>query len=166
MLITMATWCASSLSTRRRRSQGRNFSQRLSTGRFLRGDTSGLPIASQNYLRPCQGGVLSLFSFLTSSPDRIFQENNGEREKNRRNGGGGGIRTPGTLSGPTVFKTAGFNRSPTPPAPSLTGKSSYFQYPGTRTPSHPYILENLLNLRRAPRVRQKQFGSLGRISGV
>ena len=30
-------------------------------------------------------------------------------------GGGGGIRTPGTLSGPTVFKTAGFNRSPTPP---------------------------------------------------
>src|SRR5690348_5020259 len=30
-------------------------------------------------------------------------------------GGGGGIRTPGTLSGTTVFKTAGFNRSPTPP---------------------------------------------------
>ena len=30
-------------------------------------------------------------------------------------GGGGGIRTPGTLSGPTVFKTAGLNRSPTPP---------------------------------------------------
>jgi hypothetical protein len=31
-------------------------------------------------------------------------------------GGGGGIRTPETLSGLTVFKTAGFNRSPTPPA--------------------------------------------------
>jgi hypothetical protein len=29
--------------------------------------------------------------------------------------GGGGIRTPETLSGLTVFKTAGFNRSPTPP---------------------------------------------------
>ena len=31
-------------------------------------------------------------------------------------GGGGGIRTHETLSGLTVFKTAGFNRSPTPPA--------------------------------------------------
>src|ERR1700680_2104470 len=31
------------------------------------------------------------------------------------NGGGGGIQTPETLSGLTVFKTAGFNRSPTPP---------------------------------------------------
>ena len=31
------------------------------------------------------------------------------------NGGGGGIRTHETLSGLTVFKTAGFNRSPTPP---------------------------------------------------
>src|SRR6202162_4155004 len=31
------------------------------------------------------------------------------------NGGGGGIRTPETLSSLTVFKTAGFNRSPTPP---------------------------------------------------
>ena len=30
-------------------------------------------------------------------------------------GGGGGIRTPETLSGLTVFKTAGLNRSPTPP---------------------------------------------------
>jgi hypothetical protein len=30
-------------------------------------------------------------------------------------GGGGGIRTPETLSGLTVFKTAGFNHSPTPP---------------------------------------------------
>jgi hypothetical protein len=30
-------------------------------------------------------------------------------------GGGGGIRTPETLSSLTVFKTAGFNRSPTPP---------------------------------------------------
>ena len=35
-------------------------------------------------------------------------------------GGGGGIRTPETLSGLTVFKTAGFNRSPTPPFPSIT----------------------------------------------
>jgi hypothetical protein len=30
-------------------------------------------------------------------------------------GGGRGIRTPGTLSGTTVFKTAGINRSPIPP---------------------------------------------------
>ena len=34
-------------------------------------------------------------------------------------GGGGGIRTPETLSGLTVFKTAGFNRSPTPPSPII-----------------------------------------------
>src|SRR6185437_14739998 len=32
-----------------------------------------------------------------------------------RNGGGGGIRTHETLSGLTVFKTAAFNRSATPP---------------------------------------------------
>ncbi len=31
------------------------------------------------------------------------------------NGGGRGIRTPGTLTGTTVFKTAGINRSPIPP---------------------------------------------------
>ncbi len=30
-------------------------------------------------------------------------------------GGGGGIRTPETLAGLTVFKTAAFNRSATPP---------------------------------------------------
>jgi hypothetical protein len=35
-------------------------------------------------------------------------------------GGGGGIRTPETLSSLTVFKTAGFNRSPTPPLMILT----------------------------------------------
>ena len=35
-------------------------------------------------------------------------------------GGGGGIRTPETLSSLTVFKTAGFNRSPTPPFLILT----------------------------------------------
>src|SRR5216683_2617053 len=51
-----------------------------------------------------------------------------ERESATLNGGGGGIRTPGTLSGPTVFKTAGFNRSPTPPVVlSLTGKAPAFQ---------------------------------------
>ena len=36
-------------------------------------------------------------------------------ENSRLVGGGGGIRTPGTLSGPTVFKTAGLNLSATPP---------------------------------------------------
>ena len=38
-----------------------------------------------------------------------------QRENIRLVGGGGGIRTHETLSGLTVFKTAGFNRSPTPP---------------------------------------------------
>jgi hypothetical protein len=32
-----------------------------------------------------------------------------------KDGGGGGIRTPETLSGLTVFKTAAFNLSATPP---------------------------------------------------
>src|SRR5713226_4559433 len=41
-------------------------------------------------------------------------------------GGGGGIRTPETLSSLTVFKTAGFNRSPTPPPPILTCPSPDF----------------------------------------
>jgi hypothetical protein len=39
-------------------------------------------------------------------------------------GGGGGIRTPETLSSLTVFKTAGFNRSPTPPLVILTHLSA------------------------------------------
>jgi hypothetical protein len=38
-----------------------------------------------------------------SGPDPLFS------------GGGGGIRTPETLSGLTVFKTAAFNHSATPP---------------------------------------------------
>ncbi len=36
-------------------------------------------------------------------------------ETGKRYGGGRGIRTPGTLSSSTVFKTAGFNHSPIPP---------------------------------------------------
>ena len=39
-------------------------------------------------------------------------------------GGGGGIRTPETLSSLTVFKTAGFNRSPTPPLLIVTHPAS------------------------------------------
>ena len=39
--------------------------------------------------------------------------------------GEGGIRTPETLSGLTVFKTAGFNHSPTPPFPILAYSASY-----------------------------------------
>jgi hypothetical protein len=35
--------------------------------------------------------------------------------KSRETGGGRGIRTPGTLSGTAVFKTACFNRSHIPP---------------------------------------------------
>jgi hypothetical protein len=42
-----------------------------------------------------------------------------QREIPRLAGGGGGIRTHETLSGLTVFKTAGVNRFPTPPANSV-----------------------------------------------
>ena len=41
------------------------------------------------------------------------------------NGGGGGIRTPEALSSLTVFKTAGFNRSPTPPFLILTYSAGF-----------------------------------------
>jgi hypothetical protein len=49
---------------------------------------------------------------------------------NELSGGGRGIRTPGTLSGTTVFKTARFNRSRIPPGKlqhSLTGLNSFGQ---------------------------------------
>ena len=52
-----------------------------------------------------------------------------------RIGGGRGIRTPGTLSSTTVFKTAGFNHSPIPP---LKGSDSFsivymnFQFPSAK----------------------------------
>src|SRR5713226_3800197 len=42
-----------------------------------------------------------------------------KRVRSGLGGGGGGIRTPETLSGLTVFKTAGFNHSPTPPPPQF-----------------------------------------------
>ncbi len=53
------------------------------------------------------------------------QENdlrNGERWLQKGIGGGRGIRTPGTFSGTTVFKTAGINRSPIPPREEVTSK--------------------------------------------
>src|SRR5713101_2457902 len=50
-----------------------------------------------------------------------------KRVRSGLGGGGGGIRTPETLSGLTVFKTAGFNHSPTPPPPSLTGNAPAIQ---------------------------------------
>jgi hypothetical protein len=46
-------------------------------------------------------------------------------------GGGRGIRTPGTLSSSTVFKTAGLNRSPIPPLTILPD----VQDPATFAPS-------------------------------
>ena len=54
---------------------------------------------------------------------RLYLASNEERRKTNLKllkmdnlyGGGRGIRTPGTLSGTTVFKTAGINRSPIPP---------------------------------------------------
>jgi hypothetical protein len=45
-----------------------------------------------------------------SSPEQLEQ-----RENDGLVGGGGGIRTHETLSGLTVFKTAGVNHFPTPP---------------------------------------------------
>jgi hypothetical protein len=45
----------------------------------------------------------------------FLEEGHQEREMRRLAGGGGGIRTHETLSGLTVFKTAGVNRFPTPP---------------------------------------------------
>lgn len=55
-------------------------------------------------------GVKSVFETLGKESLRTVPE---------FNGGGGGIRTPETLSSLTVFKTAGFNRSPTPPHRSI-----------------------------------------------
>src|SRR5205823_3311335 len=54
--------------------------------------------------------------------------------------GGAGIRTQGTLSRPTVFKTAPFDRSGTPPSPILL-----------RGGPQPSRNSNLL--RRLPRMR-------------
>src|SRR5664279_1848978 len=49
-------------------------------------------------------------------PSRLFREQrNGLSLQLRLFGGGRGIRTPGTLSGTAVFKTACFNRSHIPP---------------------------------------------------
>lgn len=45
-----------------------------------------------------------------------------------KNGGGGGIRTPVTLAGETVFETAAFNHSATPPRVLSGGEM------GIRTP--------------------------------
>ena len=64
-----------------------------------------------------------------------------------RSGGGRGIRTPDALSGITVFKTAGFNRSPIPPRLSYQQFSSMAQR-GTRRRSHErhliYIYTNVM----------------------
>jgi hypothetical protein len=54
-------------------------------------------------------------------------------------GGGRGIRTPGTLSGTTVFKTAGINHSPIPP-----------QAPGWRC----FLVYCIGNLARTPNLAQ------------
>ena len=45
----------------------------------------------------------------------VFDQEWEQRENPGLVGGGGGIRTHETLSGLTVFKTAGVNRFPTPP---------------------------------------------------
>ena len=55
-------------------------------------------------------------------------------------GGGRGIRTPGTLSGTTVFKTVGINRSPIPPLEGTARLSS--QSPGAN--AMPWSREELI----------------------
>jgi hypothetical protein len=50
-------------------------------------------------------------------------------------GGGGGIRTPETLSRLTVFKTAAFNHSATPPACPLRGGSGMSITSAAKLPS-------------------------------
>jgi hypothetical protein len=81
-------------------------------------------------------------------------------------GGGGGIRTPGTLSGPTVFKTAGLNRSPTPPffkslkysslewllVTDCLDKREHRPEPGLRESPHSVSMPALFrNLRNSPK---------------
>src|SRR5271155_1044131 len=53
----------------------------------------------------------------TENVPREYRERFSKNKKIQKNlaGGGGGIRTHETLSGLTVFKTAGVNRFPTPP---------------------------------------------------
>src|SRR5712692_317347 len=55
---------------------------------------------------------------LRSSSSRLQRK----RSLLNRHGGGGGIRTPEALSSLTVFKTAAFNRSATPPLQSVRRK--------------------------------------------
>src|SRR5262249_49973029 len=65
----------------------------------------------------------------------------------RRIGGGGGIRTPETLAGLTVFKTAAFNRSATPPRRLFyTLTDSYKTKP--RPPVAYYMVTSKLPCRR------------------
>ena len=63
-------------------------------------------------------GVSESLNYAAKS--KFLPGSKGTRENPRLTGGGGGIRTPETLSSLTVFKTAGFNRSPTPPLLILT----------------------------------------------
>ena len=59
---------------------------------------------------PCQQAISNVGPKINVSGDL-----KGSRRKPGLVGGGGGIRTHETLSGLTVFKTAAFNRSATPP---------------------------------------------------
>ena len=64
------------------------------------------------------------------------------------------MRTPETLSGLTVFKTAGFNHSPTPPLPSLTGNALALQARKAGAPGQRIGVESLTP---APRFWAAEF---------
>ena len=87
-------------------------------------------IVAQNICSSCSGVNGGIPEQLIERSNRFlenFEWKRATEKKARLRGGGGGIRTPETLSGLTVFKTAGFNHSPTPPLLSLTGKGWRFQ---------------------------------------
>jgi hypothetical protein len=57
----------------------------------------------------------TLVERLTATLPDLGLDDDQQEEYSTMRAGGIWIRTPGTLSGTTVFKTAGFNRSPIPP---------------------------------------------------
>jgi hypothetical protein len=72
--------------------------------------------ASRTALFPASASKSNGGSVFPLSHNSIVRERSRRHcEHSIRGGGGRGIRTPGTLSSSTVFKTAGFNHSPIPP---------------------------------------------------
>ncbi len=80
-----------------------------------------VPVGATNGSGPLEftePGFPALIQYSSNSSSAIGYKKRVGRSL-RQSGGGGGIRTPGTLAGSTVFKTARFDRSRTPPFPIL-----------------------------------------------